>query len=105
MLLDELDLIKERRDQAFIRSQNYQQAAAKSYKTHVRCRRFKEADLVLRKCFQNTAEWNAGKLGTNWEGPYKIIKVVRVGAYEIVNMQDIKIPRIWNAMHLNKYYR
>ena len=104
MLLDELDLIKEPRDQAFIRIQNYQQAAAKSYKTHVRCRRFKEADLVLRKCFQNTAEWNAGKLGTNWEGPYKIIKVVLPRAHEIANMKDIKILRTWNALHLKKYY-
>ena len=104
MFLDELDLINERRDQALIRIQNYQQAAAKYYHTNVRSRKFKEGDLVLRKFFQNTAERNAGKLETNWEGPYKIIKVVGPGAYEIANMQDIKIPRTWNAMHLEKYY-
>ena len=104
MLQDELDFINERRDQALIRVQNYQQAVAKYYNTNVRSRRFKEGDLVLQKLFHNTVERNAGKLGTNWEGPYKIIKVVRPGAYEIANMQDIKIPRTWNAMHLKKYY-
>ena len=62
MLLDDLDLINERRDQALIRIQNYQHAAAKYYNTNVRHRRFKEGDLVLRKVFQNTAERNAGKL-------------------------------------------
>ena len=104
MLLDELDLINERRDQALIRIQNYQHAAAKYYNSNVRHRRFKEGDLVLRKVFQNTAERNAGKLGANWEGPYKVIKVVRPGSYQIANMQDVKIQRTWNAMHLKKYY-
>ncbi|XP_048622693.1 uncharacterized protein LOC125591858 [Brassica napus] len=104
MLLDELDLINERRDQALIRIQNYQHAAVKYYNSNVRHRRFKEGDLVLRKVFQNTAERNAGKLGANWEGPYKVIKVVRPGSYQIANMQDVKIQRTWNAMHLKKYY-
>ncbi|XP_013617539.1 PREDICTED: uncharacterized protein LOC106324062 [Brassica oleracea var. oleracea] len=79
MLLDKLDLINERRDQALIRIQNYQHAAAKYYNSNVRHRTFKEGDLVLRKVFQNTAERNAGKLGENWDGPYKVIKVVRPG--------------------------
>ena len=51
MLLDELDLINERRDHALIRIQNYQQAAAKYYNTNIRSRRFKEGDLVLRNFF------------------------------------------------------
>ncbi|KAL0876634.1 hypothetical protein Bca101_026339 [Brassica carinata] len=72
--------------------------------SNVRHRRFKEGDLVLRKVFPNTAERNVGKLGANWEGPYKVIKVVRPGSYQIANMQDVKIPRTWNAMHLKKYY-
>ncbi|WZZ59938.1 uncharacterized protein LOC106384627 [Brassica napus] len=104
MLLDELDLINERQDQALIRIQNYQHAAAKYYNSNVRHRRFKEGDLVLRKVFQNTAERNAGKLVANWEGPYKVINVVRPGSYQIANMQDVKIQRAWNAMHLKKYY-
>jgi len=34
-------------------------------------------ELVLRKVFSNTIDLNAGKLETNWEGPYRIIEVVR----------------------------
>ena len=104
MLLDNLDLINENRDRALIRIQNYQHAAEKYNNSNVRNRRFNEGDLIIRKVFQNTAEWNAGKLGANWEGPYKIIKVVRPGSYEMANMQGIKIPRTWNAMHIKKYY-
>ena len=97
MLLDDLDLINECRDWALIRIQNYQHTAAKYYNSNVQ-------NLVLRKVFQNTAEQNAEKFGANWEEPYKIIKVVRPGSYEIANMQSVKIPRTWNAMHLKKYY-
>ncbi|XP_024016193.1 uncharacterized protein LOC112089676 [Eutrema salsugineum] len=61
-------------------------------------------ELVLRKVFQNTAEKNAGKLGANWEGPYKVTKVVRPGVYKLVTLADEAIPRSWNAMHLKKYY-
>ncbi|XP_024009904.1 uncharacterized protein LOC112085120 [Eutrema salsugineum] len=104
MMLDELDLINEKRDQALVRIQNYQQATARYYNKNVRSRRFKEGELVLRKVFQNTAEKNAGKLGANWEGPYKITKVVRPGVYELATLADEAIPRSWNAMHLKKYY-
>ncbi|XP_018453716.2 uncharacterized protein LOC108824836 [Raphanus sativus] len=100
MLLDNLDLVNEQQDRALTRIQNYQHAAAKYYNSNVRNRRFHVGDLVLRKVFQNTTERNAGKLGANWEGPYKIIKVVRPGSYEIENMRGVKIPRTWNIMHL-----
>ncbi|KAL0877364.1 hypothetical protein Bca101_027069 [Brassica carinata] len=103
MMLDNLDLVNEHRDQALIRIQNYQHAAARYYNSNVRHRRFKEGDLVLRKVFQNTAE-RTQENGSKREGPYKIIKVVRPGSYQIANMQDVKIPRTWNAMHLKKYY-
>ena len=40
-------------------------------------------DRVLRRVFQNTKEAGAGKLSCNWEGPYKITKVVGQGAYKL----------------------
>ena len=104
MLVDNLDLINEHRDRVLVQIQYYQHAAAKYNNSNVKNHQFNEGDLVLRKVFQNTAERNAGKLGANWEGPYKIIIVVWPGSYEIANMQGIKIPRTWNAMHLKKYY-
>ena len=40
MLLDELDLVNERRDEALRHIQNYEQAAAKYYSANVRSRKF-----------------------------------------------------------------
>ena len=104
MLNDSLDLLDERRDQALIRMANYQQSVAKYYNSKVRPRTFNEGDLVLRKVFQNTAEPNAGKLGANWEGPYRIMKVIRPGVYRLETRDGVAVLRSWNSHHLRKYY-
>ena len=45
------------------------------------------------------------KLGPNWEGPYKITKLVGKGAYYLVDLEDKQIPRVWNFKNLKKYYQ
>jgi len=105
MLQDNMDFIDERRDQVMIRVQNYQQAAARYYNSNIKIRRFEVGELVLRKVFSNTRELNAGKLGTNWEGPYRITEVVRDGVYKLVKViNGVPELRPWNAMHLKKYH-
>ena len=81
MLFDALDAIEERRDQALLRIQNYQHQIEGYYNKKVKSRPLELGDIVLRKVFENTKELNAGKLGTNWEGPYKISQVVKPGVY------------------------
>ncbi|KAG2256187.1 hypothetical protein Bca52824_075481 [Brassica carinata] len=80
MLLDE---IEERRDQALLWIQNYQHQIESYYNKRVRARPLELGDLVMRKVFENTKELNAGKLGSRWEGPYKIVKVVKPGVYRL----------------------
>ncbi|CAA7027685.1 unnamed protein product [Microthlaspi erraticum] len=101
---DDTDLVNERCDQALIRIQNYQQATAIYYNINVRSRWFGIGELALRKVFQNTAELNAGKLGTNWEGPYKITDIMRPRAYKLEGIDGKTIQKPWNVMHLKKYY-
>lgn len=72
MLLDALDGLEEKRDQALLRIQNYQNQIERYYNKKVRARPLELGNLVLRKVFENTKELNTGKLDTNWEGPYKI---------------------------------
>ena len=66
-------------------------------------REFKIGDLVLREVFQNTKNPGEGKLGANWEGPYKIVEVVGKGAYKLEVMDGREIANSWNARHLKKY--
>ena len=98
------DLIDERREQALIRIAWRQQQVERYFNTKVRPRQFKLGDLVLRRVFQNTQEMNSGKLGNNWEGPYKVTAIVKNGVYRLETLDEVEVPRSWNAFHLKKYY-
>ena len=104
MMVDVVDTINERRNQALIRMQNYHNAAARYYNSNVRSRSFEVGTLVLRRIQQNTAEKGDGKLGISWEGPYKITHVVRNGLYRLVNMEGKIVRRAWNSSHLKRFY-
>ncbi|XP_013614957.1 PREDICTED: uncharacterized protein LOC106321189 [Brassica oleracea var. oleracea] len=49
--------------------ENYQHQIESYYNKKVKSRPLEMGNLVLRKVFENTKEWKAGKLGANWEGP------------------------------------
>ena len=87
-----------------IRLSHYKQSIARFYNKGVSSRKFEVGDLVLRKIFENTAEKNAGKLGTNWEGPYKFTKIAHPGVYELETLNRIPDLRSWNVSNLKKYY-
>ena len=55
-----------------IRLAFYQQQLKKGYNKNVGPRSFQKGDLVLRKVLSNTKNPNNGKLGPNWEGPYRV---------------------------------
>ena len=59
----------------------------------------------MRKVVENTKDPTNMKLGPNWEGPYKITKLVGKGAYYLVDLEDKQIPRVWNFKNLKKYYQ
>lgn len=59
-------------------------------------------DLVLRKVFEKTKEWAAGKLGPNWEGPYRIDRARGAEADYLESMDGKKRQRPWNAINLKK---
>lgn len=104
MLLDGLDSIEERRDQALLCIQNYQHQIENYYNKKVRFRPLELGDIVLRKVLENTKDLNAVKLGTTWEGPYKITQVVKRGVYRLETSTSEPVPRAWNSMHLRRYY-
>lgn len=76
MLNHNLDTIDELCDKAHLRTTLYQQKVAQHYNKNIIVRMFKIEDWVLRWFFQNTKEAGVGKLGPNWEGTYKITKIV-----------------------------
>ena len=67
-----LDLIEEKRENAMVQLAHYQQKLKRGYDANVRLRPLTPGDLVLRKVVGTAKNSTWGKLGPNWEGPYRI---------------------------------
>ena len=100
-----LDASDELREATTIRLVSYQHRLANAYNKRVRLRVFRFGDLVLRKVFENTANPKAGKFQPNWEGPYIVSWLGEPGSYAIDTIDGTPVPRMWNAMHLKRYYQ
>ena len=72
-----LDLIDEVRTDAEQRIARYKNLMARQSDAMVKPRRFNIRDLVLKKVTLATRNPAYGKLGTNWEGPYRVINYKR----------------------------
>ncbi|GAV67028.1 hypothetical protein CFOL_v3_10537, partial [Cephalotus follicularis] len=100
-----LDLVEEIRDKAAIKVAAYQQRVSRYYNKRVNPRPLREGDLVLRNSAIADPTGTRGKLAPNWEGPYKVKRVLRPGIFKLETLGDREIPRAWNAEHLRKYYQ
>ena len=61
-------------------------------------------DLVLRKVLGTAKNLAWGKLGPNWERPYRIISVAGIGAYHLEDLDEKAVPHPWNIHNLRRYY-
>ena len=104
-IVRELNTSDELREAAVIRLASYQHRLANSYNKRVRPQVFQPGDLVLRKVFENTADPRAGKFQPNWEGPYIVRRLGEPRSYTIDTIDGTPVPRMWNAMHLKRYYQ
>ena len=59
---------------------------------------------MLRKVLDIAKNPIWGKLGPNWEGPYRITSVVGIGAYYLEDLEERVISRSWNVNNLRRHY-
>ena len=99
-----LDLVDEVRDQAAQRMAKYKQKITEYYNRRVKLQKFNIGDLILQKVTPATKDSTQGKLGPNWEGPYKVVHYLRQGSYHLEDAEGKRLPRPWNVEHLKRYY-
>ncbi|XP_065049760.1 uncharacterized protein LOC135679707 [Musa acuminata AAA Group] len=99
-----LDLIEERRANTHLRDFSYKRAVAWVYNRRVRPRPIKMNDLVLRRAEVSDPTRARDKLAASWEGPYRVIGVVRLGTYRLATMEGRPLPRTWNVRNLKKFF-
>ncbi|KAL0434376.1 UNVERIFIED_CONTAM: hypothetical protein Slati_2771900 [Sesamum latifolium] len=101
LLRENLDLIEELREKAFMCIQRYKNIMINSYNKRVRSRSFQVGNLVLRRA--DTLK-PVGKLDPTWEGPYKVTSIIDKGAYELEDPEGRPLPRPWNIHNLKRYF-
>ena len=104
LLGESLDLIEERREKAMIQLAYYHQKLKQGYDVNVKLRPLAPGDLVLRKVVGVAKNPSWGKLGPNWEGPYRITSVAEICAYYLEDLYEKVVPRPWNVNKLKRYY-
>ena len=93
----QLDLMDELRRTAEQRLARYQNRMAQYYNSRVCHRDFQVGDLVLRKVIGAARDPTQGKLGPNWEGPYRVTSWQRKGTYHLETLEGQKLPHPWNT--------
>jgi hypothetical protein len=96
---DSLDQLDEACTVALMHSAKYQQALRR-YQARKR-RDFSEGDLVLRLRQDNRGHH---KLSPPWEGPYIMVKVLKLGTYKLANEDGEELTNAWNIQQLRRFY-
>ena len=104
LLEKSLDFIEERRESAKVQLRYYQHKLKQGYDINVKLRPLVPGDLVLRKVLGTAKNPTWGKLGPNWEGPYRITSVAGIGVCFLEDLDKHVIPRPWNVNNLKRYY-
>nr|XP_009790372.1 PREDICTED: uncharacterized protein LOC104237841 [Nicotiana sylvestris] len=71
--LQDLDEVEEQRDMAHVRMVSQKQQVERYYNKRAKVRSLKISDYILKAKKQASKDPYEGKLGTNWDGPYKIV--------------------------------
>ena len=99
------DLINEVRMDVEQKTARYKRFMTWQYDVMVKLEHFNIGDLVLKRVSLATKNPTHGKLGSNWEGPYRIINCKRQGSYYLEALDRQKLEHPWNVEHLRRYYQ
>nr|GFA48234.1 reverse transcriptase domain-containing protein [Tanacetum cinerariifolium] len=99
---EDLDVLEERRKMAAIKKAHYKKIEG-YYNKNVKPFTFKPVTYVLRLNYASKAEYQR-KMGPMWEGPYRVRKAYRDGAYKLETLYGEAIDRTRNGTNLRKFY-
>ncbi|XP_071695326.1 uncharacterized protein [Rutidosis leptorrhynchoides] len=102
-LRENLNLIEERRIVAAIHEANNKQQIEKYHNKRVRALTFSMGEWVSRNNEASRAE-NIGILCPNWEEPYLVVAINGVGSYKLADVHGRRLPNVWYATLLKRYY-
>ena len=88
-LMDEVTMVAEQR------TTRYKNLMARQYDAMVKPRCFNIGDLILKRIILAIRNPTYGKLGPNWEGPYRVINCKRQGSYYLEALDGRRLEHPW----------
>ncbi|XP_070040117.1 uncharacterized protein [Nicotiana tomentosiformis] len=88
----DLDEVETRRDMAYVRIVAQKQQAERYYNKRAKIMPLKVGDYVLKAKTQASKDPREGKLGTNWDGPYKIMAATSKRSFTLETMEGKRLP-------------
>ena len=104
-MIKDLDMVDELREATTMKIESYHSRLVNLYNRHMKPCMFQPGDLVLRNIFENTADPSTGKFQQSLEGPYIITRAGKSRSYVLDKLDGTPVPRMWNVMHLKRYYQ
>ena len=104
LLEKSLDLIEEQRENVMVQLAYYQHKLKQGYEANMKLRPLALGDLVLRKVLGTAKNPAWGKLGPNWEKPYRITLVAGIGAHHLEDLDENVVLRPRNVNNPKRYY-
>ena len=99
-----MDLIEEKRENVMVQLAYYQQKLKQGYNSNVKLRPLTPGDLVLQRVVDTAKNPAWGKLGPNWEAPYRVTSEASIGVYFLEDLDEHLVPRPWNVNNLKRYF-
>ena len=104
MMFDELDQLDEERLLACENIIRQKEKVAKFYNKKVKAKVFSEGDLVWKVILPlDIKSKTLGKWSPNWQGPFKVVKVLSNNAYMIEEVGGLRLSRSINGKYLKKF--
>ena len=105
LMMGNVDEVTDKRLKALKEMEKDKAWVAKAYNKKVKGKSFQVKELVWKTTLPIGSKCNQfGKWSPNWDGPYKVIKVIFSNSYLLETLQGEHLTRAINGRYLKKYF-
>jgi hypothetical protein len=105
LIMDNIYEVNDVRLKALKKIEKENARVAKAYNKKVKSKSFQVGELVWKTILPIVSKSNQfSKWSPNWEGPYKVIKVIFRNSYLLETLQGERLTGAINGRYLKKYF-
>ena len=105
LMMDNIDEVTDVTLKALKEIEKDKARVAKAYNKKVRSKSFQVGELVWKTILPIGSKSNQfDKWSPNWEGPYKVVKVIFRNSYVLETLQGERLTRAINGRYLKRYF-